>query len=30
VICAFANRERLNAHVGGLTKDKIKGGDGLV
>jgi hypothetical protein len=30
VICAFANRERLNARVGGLTKDKIKGGDGLV
>ena len=30
VICAFANRERLNARVGGLSKDKIKGSDGLV
>jgi hypothetical protein len=30
VICAYANRERLNARVGGLTKDKIKGIDGLV
>jgi hypothetical protein len=30
VICAYANRERLNARVGGLSKDKIKGLDGLV
>jgi Amino acid synthesis len=30
VICAYANRERLNSRVGGLTKDKIKGIDGLV
>jgi hypothetical protein len=30
VICAFANRERLNARVGGLSKDNIKGSDGLV
>jgi hypothetical protein len=30
VICAYANRERLNARVGGLTKDRIKGIDGLV
>jgi hypothetical protein len=30
VICAYANRERLNSRVGGLSKDKIKGIDGLV
>jgi len=30
VICAYANRERLNSRVGGLAKDKIKGIDGLV
>jgi hypothetical protein len=30
VICCYANRERLNARVGGLSKDKIKGFDGLV
>jgi hypothetical protein len=30
VICCYANRERLNARVGGLSKDKIKGLDGLV
>jgi hypothetical protein len=30
VICALANRERLSARVGGLSKDKIKGADGLV
>ena len=30
VICACANRGRLNARVGGLTTDQIKGIDGLV
>ena len=30
IICAYANRERLNSRVGGLSKDKIKGVDGLV
>jgi hypothetical protein len=30
VICAYANRERLNSRVGGLSKDEIKGIDGLV
>ena len=30
VICAYANRERINARVGGLTKGAIKGLDGLV
>jgi hypothetical protein len=30
VICAYANRERLNSRVGGLAKDKIKGTDGLT
>jgi len=30
IICAYANRERLNSRVGGLSKDKIKGIDGLV
>jgi hypothetical protein len=30
VICAYANRERPNARVGGPSKDKIKGIDGLV
>jgi len=30
VICAYANRERLNSRVGGLAKDEIKGIDGLV
>src|SRR5262245_34711869 len=30
VICAYANRERLNARVGGLSKHEIKGQDGLV
>jgi hypothetical protein len=30
VICALANRERLNARVGGLSKSKIKGDDGLI
>ena len=29
-ICAYSNRERLNSRVGGLSKDKIKGVDGLV
>ena len=30
IICAYSNRERLNSRVGGLSKDKIKGVDGLV
>jgi len=30
VICAYANRERLNSRVGGLAKHEIKGLDGLV
>jgi hypothetical protein len=30
VICAYANRERLNSRVGGLSKHEIKGVDGLV
>ena len=30
IICVYANRERLNSRVGGLSKDKIKGVDGLV
>jgi Amino acid synthesis len=30
VICAYANRERLNSRVGGLAKSEIKGLDGLV
>jgi ribosomal protein S12 methylthiotransferase accessory factor YcaO len=30
VICAYANRERLNSRVGGLAKGEIKGIDGLV
>jgi hypothetical protein len=30
VICAYANRERLNSRVGGLSKHEIKGIDGLV
>lgn len=30
IICAYANRERLNSRVGGLSKDEIKGIDGLV
>lgn len=30
IICAYANRERLNSRVGGLSKDKITGSDGLV
>lgn len=30
VICAYANRGRLNHRVGGLSKDEIKGVDGLT
>lgn len=30
IICAYANRGRLNARVGGLTAGEIKGKDGLV
>lgn len=30
IICAYANRGRLNHRVGGLEKSKIKGLDGLV
>jgi hypothetical protein len=30
IICVYLNRGRLNARVGGLSKDKIKGLDGLV
>jgi hypothetical protein len=30
IICAYANRGRLNARVGGLAKHEIKGIDGLV
>ena len=30
IVCVYVNRGRLNARVGGLSKDKIKGIDGLV
>lgn len=30
IICAYANRGRLNHRVGGLSSDEIKGIDGLV
>lgn len=30
IICVYVNRGRLNARVGGLSRDKIKGIDGLV
>jgi hypothetical protein len=30
VICCLANRGRLNERVGGLSKDRIQGRDGLV
>ena len=30
IICGYANRGRLNHRVGGLSKDAIKGVDGLV
>ncbi len=30
IICCYANRGQLNARVGGLTVDDIKGEDGLV
>lgn len=30
IICAYANRGRMNHRVGGLPSDKIKGLDGLV
>jgi hypothetical protein len=30
IICAYANRGRLNHRVGGLASGEIKGLDGLV
>ncbi|MGE3987286.1 amino acid synthesis family protein [Pseudorhodoplanes sp.] len=30
VICVYVNRGRLNARVGGLSKDRIQGLDGLI
>lgn len=30
LICCFANRGRINARVGGLSRDQIKGQDGLT
>jgi hypothetical protein len=30
VICTVANRGRINARVGGISKDEVKGEDGLV
>ena len=30
IVCVYVNRGRLNARVGGLSKDKIKGIDDLV